>query len=91
MAVEVQKFTWAQKGFVNHSRAWTPTPTAILRFTKDGQTDHVFFYDVQADGFSLDDKRTPASAEVGRLGPKKENDLYDAIERWGKRSPKKEG
>lgn len=33
--------------------------TAILIFTKGGSTDHVWFYDVQADGFSLDDKRTP--------------------------------
>ncbi|MDY6811782.1 MAG: class I SAM-dependent DNA methyltransferase, partial [Actinomycetota bacterium] len=35
--------------------------TAILFFTKtdSGGTDHVWFYDVQADGYSLDDKRTP--------------------------------
>jgi len=33
--------------------------TAILILTKGGTTDHVWFYDVQADGFSLDDKRTP--------------------------------
>ena len=33
--------------------------TAILIFTKGGSTDHVWFYDVQSDGFSLDDKRTP--------------------------------
>jgi type I restriction enzyme M protein len=35
--------------------------TAILFFTKtnDGGTDNVWFYDMQADGFSLDDKRTP--------------------------------
>ena len=31
--------------------------TAILIFTKGGQTDHVWFYDVQDDGYSLDDKR----------------------------------
>lgn len=31
--------------------------TAILVFTKGGRTDDVLFYDVQADGFSLDDKR----------------------------------
>ena len=31
--------------------------TGILVFTKGGRTDNVFFYDVQADGFSLDDKR----------------------------------
>ena len=35
--------------------------TAILFFTKtnSGGTDHVWFYDMKADGFSLDDKRTP--------------------------------
>jgi type I restriction enzyme M protein len=35
--------------------------TAILLFTKtnSGGTDHVWFYDMQADGWSLDDKRQP--------------------------------
>ena len=39
--------------------------TAILLFTKtnSGGTDHVWFYDVAADGFSLDDKRTPLLPE----------------------------
>jgi hypothetical protein len=39
--------------------------TAILLFTKtnSGGTDHVWFYDMQADGFSLDDKRTPAAGQ----------------------------
>jgi hypothetical protein len=35
--------------------------TAILVFTKGGRTDQVFFYDVDADGLSLDDKRAPVS------------------------------
>jgi len=44
--------------------------TAILFFTKTGVggTDHVWFYDVQADGWSLDDKRTPLLTE-DKLGP----------------------
>lgn len=48
--------------------------TAILIFTKTGHggTDKVWFYDMKADGFSLDDKRT----EV------KENDIPDIIERF---------
>lgn len=54
--------------------------TAILVFTKGGKTDHVFFYDVGADGFSLDDKRAPVS----------DNDLPNALERWRKRSAKKD-
>ena len=51
--------------------------TAILLFTKtnSGGTDHVWFYDMQADGFSLDDKRTPQ--------PDK-SDLPDILKRWNK-------
>jgi type I restriction enzyme M protein len=51
--------------------------TAILLFTKtnSGGTDHVWFYDVQADGFSLDDKRNPIAA----------NDLPDVLVRWRSR------
>jgi type I restriction enzyme M protein len=54
--------------------------TAILIFSKGGKTDHVFFYDVDADGFSLDDKRDAISV----------NDLPDALVRWQKRSAKKD-
>ena len=52
--------------------------TAILLFTKtnSGGTDHVWFYDVTADGFSLDDKRNPVGA----------NDLPDVFSRWGERA-----
>ena len=44
--------------------------TAILLFTKtnSGGTDKVWFYDVEADGWSLDDKRTPLLPEE-KLGP----------------------
>jgi type I restriction enzyme M protein len=55
--------------------------TAILVFTKGGSTKEVFFYDVQADGFSLDDKRV----EV------KEDDLPDALKRWRQRGKGKNG
>src|SRR5690606_19759062 len=43
--------------------------TAILCFTKTGTggTDDVWFYDIQADGWSLDDKRQPLLPE-GQLG-----------------------
>ncbi len=54
--------------------------TAILVFARGGATEEVFFYDLQADGLSLDDKRQ----EV------KENDLPDALERWKKRNGKKD-
>lgn len=48
--------------------------TAILIFTKTGHggTDKVWFYDMKADGFSLDDKRSPVS----------ENDIPDIIARF---------
>jgi type I restriction enzyme M protein len=51
--------------------------TAILLFTKtnSGGTDDVWFYDMQADGFSLDDKRTQQ--------PDK-SDLADILARWQK-------
>ncbi|MOA20994.1 N-6 DNA Methylase [compost metagenome] len=49
--------------------------TAILLFTKGGSTEQVWFYDLQADGYSLDDKRTPLKGEDS-------NDLPDAIEQW---------
>ncbi|MCD8145576.1 MAG: SAM-dependent methyltransferase, partial [Oscillospiraceae bacterium] len=48
--------------------------TAVLVFTKTeaGGTDKVWFYDMKADGFSLDDKRTPVA----------ENDIPDVIHRF---------
>ena len=48
--------------------------TAILIFTKTGQggTDKVWFYDMKADGFSLDDKRSVIDA----------NDIPDIIARF---------
>ena len=49
--------------------------TAILLFTKGGGTERVWFYDLQADGYSLDDKRTPLKGEGG-------DDLPDAIAKW---------
>lgn len=61
--------------------------TAILVFTKGGETDKVFFYDVEQDGYSLDDKRTPASDKLGPLGPKKDNDLPDVVAKWRERNP----
>ncbi|WP_433784724.1 type I restriction-modification system subunit M [Pseudomonas frederiksbergensis] len=51
--------------------------TAILIFTKGGTTERVWFYDLQADGYSLDDKRTELKGEGG-------NDFPDAIVQWEK-------
>ncbi|MFV0520725.1 MAG: N-6 DNA methylase, partial [Lachnospirales bacterium] len=51
--------------------------TGVLIFTKtdNGGTDNVWFYDMTADGLTLDDKRTPTS----------ENDIPDIIERFKNR------
>ncbi len=48
--------------------------TAIMLFTKTGTggTEGVWFYDMQADGYSLDDKRQEVKA----------NDLPDIVKRW---------
>lgn len=43
-------------------RPYAGVSTAILVFTKGGQTDNVFFFDVQADGRTLDDKRDKIGA-----------------------------
>jgi type I restriction enzyme M protein len=53
--------------------------TAILLFTKtnSGGTDSVWFYDVNADGMSLDDKRTQLLPEE-KLGPVPKSKLTDA-------------
>lgn len=55
-------------------RPYAGVSTAILLFTKtnSGGTDQVWFYNVTADGFSLDDKRNPVET----------NDLPDALSRW---------
>jgi type I restriction enzyme M protein len=50
--------------------------TAVVIFTKGGNTDRVWFYDMEADGYSLDDKRT-------RIDGK--GDIPDIIERFLKR------
>ena len=74
-------------------RPYSPVSTAILVFTKTGVggTDHVWFYDMQADGISLDDKRTPL-LPTEKLGPvptealseaeHEKNNLPDLLKRW---------
>lgn len=55
--------------------------TAILIFTKGGETENVWFYDMQSDGYSLDDKRTKLEGY---------GDLQDIVTQFKKRDPKKE-
>ncbi|MEV6479037.1 class I SAM-dependent DNA methyltransferase [Streptomyces sp. NPDC051576] len=77
--------------------------TAILFFTKtnSGGTDHVWFYEVTADGLSLDDKRGPlldedrlgAVPEVGALttAEHEKNNLPDVLRRWNLRNGSEKG
>lgn len=46
--------------------------TAVVVFQKGGTTDKVWFYDMEADGLSLDDKRQKVEA----------NDIPDIVEKW---------
>jgi len=78
MLVEDQKLNAVVKLPSGVFRPYAGVSTAILFFTRtdSGGTDDVWFYDVRADGFSLDDKRNPVEAD----------DLPDALTRWGART-----
>ena len=77
-------------------RPYAGVSTAILLFTKTGVggTDHVWFYDVKADGYSLDDKRSDLLPSE-KLGPTpsapltaaehEKNNLPDVLSRWENR------
>ncbi len=77
-------------------RPYAGVSTAILLFTKtnSGGTDYVWFYDVNADGMSLDDKRTDL-LPLEKLGPvpkvaltadeHAKNNLPDILARWAQR------
>ncbi len=78
-------------------RPYAGVSTAILVFTKTGVggTRHVWFYDMQADGISLDDKRAPLLPPE-KLGPTPsaeltneehaKNNLPDILMRWEERN-----
>ncbi len=79
-------------------RPYSGVSTAILFFTKtnSGGTDKVWFYEVTADGWSLDDKRNPLLNEE-KLGPAPvggpldqadhtKNNLPDVLARWARRN-----
>jgi type I restriction enzyme M protein len=77
-------------------RPYAGVSTAILFFTKTGRggTDHVWFYDMTANGWSLDDKRNPL-LPLEKLGPapkealaeaeQHKNNLPDCLARWRQR------
>lgn len=72
--VEKQKLTAVISMPSGVFKPYAGVSTAILVFTKTnaGGTDKVWFYDMTADGYSLDDKRSPIA----------ENDIPDIIERF---------
>ena len=75
-------------------KPYSGVSTAVLLFTKtnSGGTDHVWFYDLTADGYSLDDKRTPllpddklslrGAADGLTDEEHAKNNLPDALARW---------
>jgi type I restriction enzyme M protein len=96
MLVEDQKLDAVIKLPGGVFRPYAGVSTAILYFTKtnSGGTDQVWFYDVEADGWSLDDKRTPLLPDeklgpVPRIAPSAEesskNNLPDVLARWSER------
>ena len=95
--VEDQKLDAVVKLPSGAFRPYAGVSTAILFFTRtdSGGTDDVWFYDIQADGWSLDDKRTPLLAEdkLGCLSSAPlsddehlRNNLPDVLARWGSRA-----
>lgn len=75
-------------------RPYAGVSTAIMIFTKteSGGTDNVWFYDMTADGLSLDDKRTellpseklgPVPTEALSEDEHAKNNLPDILTRWG--------
>jgi type I restriction enzyme M protein len=54
--------------------------TAVLLFVKGGTTEHVWFYDMTADGYTLDDKRDKTGG----------SDIPDVIRRWRERDPRRD-
>jgi type I restriction enzyme M protein len=56
-------------------RPYAGVSTAVLLFSKGGTTEKIWFYDMEHDGYSLDDKRQKVA----------ENDIPDALDCWNHR------
>jgi type I restriction enzyme M protein len=56
-------------------RPYAGVSTAVLVFTRGGTTDRIWFYDMEHDGYSLDDKRQKAA----------DNDIPDLLDCWNHR------
>jgi len=93
MLIEEQKLDAVVSLPAGVFKPYAGVSTAILVFTKtnSGGTDQVWFYDCQADGWSLDDKRTALLSD-GKLGAVPtsalsadehgKNNLPDILARW---------
>ena len=96
MIVEEQKLDAVISLPAGAFKPYAGVSTAILLFTKtnSGGTDNVWFYDMKADGWSLDDKRQPLLSE-DKLGvtpaqalseaEHAKNNLPDVLARWKQR------
>jgi len=94
MLVEDQKLSGIVSLPSGAFKPYAGVSTAILFFTKtnSGGTDHVWFYDLQADGRSLDDKRTPLLPDdklsvLAALTSEEhaKNNLPDVLAHWRER------
>ncbi|MFZ2404302.1 MAG: N-6 DNA methylase [Methylobacter sp.] len=93
MLVEEQKLDAVVSLPSGAFKPYAGVSTAILIFTKtnSGGTDNVWFYDMKADGWSLDDKRQPllpeeklgvSPAEALTETEHAKNNLPDVLARW---------
>lgn len=96
MLVEDNKLDAVIKLPAGAFKPYAGVSTAILIFTKTGTggTEDVWFYDIQADGWSLDDKRQPLldASQLGVLpddgfvvANHAKNNLPDVLDRWRQR------
>lgn len=69
--------------------AGVSTAILVLTKTESGGTDNVWFYQMEADGLSLDDKRTPLTPKQGE-SEHSVNNLPDILARWHKRDAEDE-
>lgn len=61
-------------------KPYSGVPTAILIFIKGGETEDIWFYEMQSDGYTLDDRRAPIDEK---------GDISDIIDQFKKRKRSK--
>jgi type I restriction enzyme M protein len=68
-------------------KPYTGVATAVLVFTKGGETENVWFYNMKSDGFSLDDKRMPLTKNDNS---RDFGDLHFVVKEFHKKSKSKD-